>query len=726
MMVRSAAMVAWLTAPAQVAAVQLAAVRDSHTDEERLSKNPIRKVVNLLENMAKKVAEEGEKEKDLYEKFVCYCKTGGHDLEESIATNNAKVPALQSDIEASESGIAKLQEDLKSHTADRTTAEAAMSEATAIREKEHKKFLEESTELKGYVDALGKAIPAINSGMSGGAKLLQMTSAAAAMLRRAAASDSDITEDDRMAVVNFLTTGATEGAGYSPASGEILGILKEMEADFAKDLAGVESAEAEAVKIYDDLIAAKTKEVHALGLSIEKKTARIGEMQVEIVHMKQDLSASEASLIEDQKFLKDMEKNCADKEEEWNERQRVRAEELTAIHETIQILNDDDALDLFKKTLPSASFVQVDGGRDKKRQSALAFVQKARAKPGNADRPEIKFLAMALQGKKVDFSKVIKMIDDMIMLLKQEQVDDDAKKEYCSEQLHKTADQAKELDQKVEDLGTAIEDKTENIAQLQDEIKVLNAEITELDKLVQEATEQRKSENAEYTQAMSENTEAKELLEYAKNRLMKFYNPALYKPPPTAEEDNTAELQEDASLLQQRAKGAHKQADDPGAPPPTFEGSYDKKGEESGGVVNMIDLLVRDLTKEMTVAEKDEEHAQKDYEGFMTDSADKRAKSLKAIAIKESSKADDEEVKTAEEGDLTVANEQLQATKIYEMQLHSECDWMVQNYELRKTARSDEADNLKAAKATLSGADFSLAQAHHGTALRGSAPAQSH
>merc|ERR1719271_1382123 len=127
--------------------------------------------------------------------------------------------------------------------------------------------------------------------------------------------------------------------------------------------------------------------------------------------MKEDLEDTKKSLAEDTAFLKDLEKNCKTKEAEWAEICKTRAEELLAIHETIQILNDDDALDLFKKTLPSASFVQVDGGRDKKRQSALAFVQKARAKPGNADRPEIKFLAMALQGKKVDFSKVIKMID---------------------------------------------------------------------------------------------------------------------------------------------------------------------------------------------------------------------------------------------------------------------------------------------------------------------------
>ena len=41
------------------------------------------RVLNLLQDMAKKVAEEGGAEKALYERFECYCKTGGADLRKS-------------------------------------------------------------------------------------------------------------------------------------------------------------------------------------------------------------------------------------------------------------------------------------------------------------------------------------------------------------------------------------------------------------------------------------------------------------------------------------------------------------------------------------------------------------------------------------------------------------------------------------------------------------------
>merc|ERR1712048_577963 len=146
----------------------------------------------------------------------------------------------------------------------------------------------------------------------------------------------------------------------------------------------------------------------------------------------------------------------------------------------------------------------------------------------------IRFLEMALQGGKVDFSKVIKMVDDMVALLAQEQSDDDVKKEYCGKQIDGVEDKVKDLQKGIEDLEVVIEDQTETIATAAEEIKTLKAEIESLDKLVQEATEQRKKENEAFTQLMSENTEAKEVLEYAKNRLHKFYNPDLYKEPEKA------------------------------------------------------------------------------------------------------------------------------------------------------------------------------------------------
>merc|ERR1719439_195355 len=125
----------------------------------------------------------------------------------------------------------------------------------------------------------------------------------------------------------------------------------------------------------------------------------------------------------------------------------------------------------------------------------------------------------------------------------------------------------------------------------------------------------------------------------------------------------------------------------------------------------------------MTEAKTEEKNAQKEYEDTMDDAAKKRAADVKAMAVKEKAKADAEEIKTTDAQTKKVETKEMMATEQYVADLHGECDWLMQNFDLRKQARSDEAENLKQAKAILSGADFSLAQAkaspQPGRSLRG-------
>merc|ERR1719321_364752 len=76
---------------------------------------------------------------------------------------------------------------------------------------------------------------------------------------------------------------------YAPASGQIVGIMKTMHDEMSADIAEEKAAEAAAIKAYDELMAAKTKEVNALTKAIEEKMTRVGELAVEIVQMKNDL-----------------------------------------------------------------------------------------------------------------------------------------------------------------------------------------------------------------------------------------------------------------------------------------------------------------------------------------------------------------------------------------------------------------------------------------------------
>merc|ERR1719407_34237 len=124
---------------------------------ETAAANPIRKVVTMLQSMEKKVKAEGEKEKELYDKFMCYCKNGDEALGKSIGDAEAKMPQVTADIEAGESEVKQLKSDLKAHQTDRAAAKAAMAEATNIREKEPQAFADLKSEADANIAAAVKA-----------------------------------------------------------------------------------------------------------------------------------------------------------------------------------------------------------------------------------------------------------------------------------------------------------------------------------------------------------------------------------------------------------------------------------------------------------------------------------------------------------------------------------------------------------------------------------------
>jgi len=651
--------------------------------------------------MQKKVEEEAKTELALFEKYMCYCKSAGGDLEAGMTEAEAKIKSMEAALKSAKEKKTLTEADLKEHQTSRAEAKAAMTEASGIRAKElsaYSKFKEDSETNLG---ALSKAIPAIETGMRG--SFLQTS--AASVLRRFTMEKAELQDETRQELLAFLSGKNSED--YAPQSGQIVGILKQMEEEMDKALADATTAENEAVKSYDALIEAKTKEVDALTAQIEEEQTRIGNLGVEIAGMENDIEDTKQSMDEDRKFVKELAVNCEKKKKEWGEICALRQQERLALADTIKILNDDDALELFKKTLPSASFVEIKVTSESWRAKALAALRKATRRTkrsGMPPRPEMDLIALAISGKKVGFQKVIKMIDEMVANLQMEQIDDENKKGYCEKQFDLSEDKKKELELSVYDSETAIEEMEGSIEKLTGELKALAKGIKALDKSVAEATEQRKEENAEYKELKQSDTAAKEILLFAKNRLNKFYNPKLYKPAADAP----------AMFVQVTA---HRNYAAPPPPPESF-GAYTKKSGENAGVVQMIDLLVKDLDTELVEREVNEKNAQSDYEELMAESSIKRADDSKSMSDKTASKASEEEALENEQDTKAATGKELMATLEYIHSLHGECDWLLKYFDARKEARDGELDALGKAKAVLNGADFSLMQTQ---SLRGSA-----
>jgi len=307
-------------------------------------------------------------------------------------------------------------------------------------------------------------------------------------------------------------------------------------------------------------------------------------------------------------------------------------------------------------------------------------------------RPQFDFIALAIRGKVAGFGKVVKMIDTMVATLKQEQMDDDRKKDFCAKQLDSSGDQKKGLTKAVSDLEISIDEAGEGAATIREEIEKIEDDIKTLDKSVSESTEQRKSEHEDFTASQASNSAAQELLRFAMNRLKKFYKPGLHQKPMTV----FAEIRTHSN-------------DEPPPPPATFD-AYSKKKDESDGVLGMLQLLVKDLDKERIEAETSQKDAQKDYEEMLTDSAQKRALDSKTLLHKNIAKASVEaDIEASKEAKASTGKE-LMATDRYISSLHAECDFLLQYFDVRVQARTSEMESLANAKNVLSGMDVSLLQ----------------
>merc|ERR1719163_1770560 len=315
-------------------------------------------------------------------------------------------------------------------------------------------------------------------------------------------------------------------------------------------------------------------------------------------------------------------------------------------------------------------------------------------------------LRVQLRSGQPSFDNITGMVDDMIVLEEDEQEGDDHQKPWCNGEFEKEDRAEKSEKTEIASLDAEMQEESDAIAGLEEEIKALQEQVAGLDKTVAQATEQRKEEHAEYQTTLSLTKTAIELIGKAKNKLQKFYNPALYKPPPKeelSEEDQILANLGGASFAQIVSHRGHR-AHIAQPEMPTGLGSYEKKGQKSGGVMALMDQITRDLDASLMDGEHEESTAQKDYVELMADSQESRTQMTKSIMDKQATKAEistkKAQAKEKEMGDL----KDLEIIAKYVVELHGSCDFILENFDIRKEARTAEVESLKQAKAILAGA----------------------
>merc|ERR1719240_476694 len=277
---------------------------------------------------------------------------------------------------------------------------------------------------------------------------------------------------------------------------------------------------------------------------------------------------------------------------------------------------------------------------------------------------------------------IIKMVDDMVVILTKEGADDEKQKGWCEGEFEKSADEQAAAKTKLGQIEAEISELGDEISELSEAINTLTSEIAELDKTVADATEGRKEDHAAFTESLQLSEVAIGLLAKAKNRLQKFYNPTLYKAAPKTENTMEEKIIEAGTFAQIRS---HDSSDVALPEAPETFGFY-QKSEKSAGVMGLMDMMSKELETDMKDAAYEEKTSQTDYQKLMEESQATRAANTKSITAKEATKAEQEASLVALKEAKGNADEDLSLVNGYIGDLHVKCDFILQSFDLRKEA----------------------------------------
>lgn len=698
---------------------------ESLESEAEFGKNPLRKVITLLQNLKKEVEAEGEKHKEMYEKYMCYCETNEAATSKNLEDEKAHLGKLESAIKEYEGSnaqltadIAELQEELEEDT-------KGMEKATGVRKSEATSYAAESNDMKVSIQSLDKAIPAIKKGMEGGAAAALLQPARGALLQSLKTNPSPDTERDDGArdALLALLQGRDAPAG---GTGAILGTMEQMRANFKENLEKATKEEEDAIKAFDELVAGKSKEIKAAKAEIEEKKSRVSKQEQLKSDAEEDMEDTKAAIKKDEDFLIGLKRACGQRTKEFEAAEVQRQQEIKAVQETIGILNDDDALEVAKKTLPSsaaagASFVQL-GMRVSESSQAQARVHAAAAILRSSGQLGLALLAEhtsagSRTGSQADkFAKLKGMINEMISDLQKEQADDDEKLEWCKQELDANEDARKEVQTGLDGHNSKVARLKTAVKALLEGIKTLNSEVQSLKVAQLVAEQQRKEEKGQYTKEMSELNVASSLLKKAKDRLTQMYNPPTEKKKEEAfaqqlGRDSEAEGMLGLSFMQTKdGIDAYLQEDSSKSATTVgiVTGVWQAQPKTQGGmaIIGMIDKLRKEIALEIQEAEMIEKQSQKDFDELTVENAASvKAKKKDILAMEAVLSRNEEDIVTEkkardeEQDDMFAVMSKLQA-------LQQSCNFLMQNYDERKKARSSELEGMQKSIAILSGADF--------------------
>merc|ERR1719235_902628 len=389
----------------------------------------------------------------------------------------------------------------------------------------------------------------------------------------------------------------------------------------------------------------------------------------------------QAQLGEDQEFLANLEKTCDEADKNFELRKKSRLGEIEAVSETIEILTSDEARDTFNGAY---KFLQMRMRTHRVSGTRMLAAKALRSAALKAKNPELSMLATRVE---LDaFTKVKKLIDDMIQKLKIQQEDEVKKKDWCDSEFQENTMETMRKEDLKEDQTVKIEDLGSAIKTLTEEIEIAKGQIQQMTIDLQRAGENRIKENKEFQATVADQVATQEILAKALDKLATFY---------------------DKLFLVQVGRHKHEavqgNAHHKKQTPPVAQMDY-KPSAGASGVMSMIEKLIYDAKELEADSKKSESEAQAAYEEFVANTNASVLELQTAVTTKSEELAVAEKTLVETQEALEGTMQDLEDLAKYKAGLHEDCDYLLKNFQIRQESRQAEIESLQQALQILSGA----------------------
>jgi hypothetical protein len=678
----------------------------------------ITKVVKMLEEMLEKSKVDGDTDRKIYAKFLCYCNT-------KKATKTKEIADLTTVISILENKEAELKGSTGSLSSEVAALKMAMFEnknkqatLTKIRTDENEAYeaMKKDSEFAieqmnaaiktlaevGADQTLGEAAADHNQFMAKYGLSLQQQKARARVQEALTAAAAFLQDKQAKSVQSFLQAPFT--GTYTAQSGEVVGILKQMRDTFTENLATATSAEEASQAEYDKIMASLTAAYNEMSELYDEKQGILGENDAALATTRDNLMDANKEKDTREAFLAEMIPMCDKKTKEYQERNDMRAAEDAAVAEAISILNKDSAFETFgtvdATSSGPASFFQKAIRPHSHERDLRAQVQHLLQMTARSQKSLrlVKIVALLQAGN--PFTAVLEAIDKLILVIAAEGKADKENLEWCNTERTTS-------DAKIVELNTEIAELTDAIAKLDEEIdapetglraRIEATEISLKDNYhsQEEETEDRTEANQAYQADVANLVEAEGLLTAAINVLKKYYK--------TIGPD--VEMEAPKVL-----------AGETEAVPDTFEKESGYKGQSEAGnkVIEMLTFIYDNTMKEENFAHSAEHDAQHAFEDSMAELKKEEADLQASLASLKETLAEKVKERFERQKDLEAAEKSLKATEAYLLSIKAGCDFITENIDYRDKRRASETDALEEAKDLLKGTPVykaAVAEAH--------------